>query len=301
MFTIKFALYAVALCCAAVALFLGGVILGPDPESTPLVIFFGATAISALCLWLSWRWDRVTFVRFSAVMSLIAGLIAAMVLIEWDTIVTGAVVVLGIAVVIGAASGWWLWRYYRSKDPVPDVLRELFDDKLIMERLDVQIAYLISSTVIAPLGTVEARIYLQNCCRGPRRVKAALSPERPRWWKPSGPLRVPAAESFELQSAEVGYLSIPIQASEDAEGTFDLWLELAIHGSRGDRIRKRRARELSLRWPWWFRFLGLLGGHLLFGGGAKARIEIDPEASLGNADPTEGTRWHRLYPEEEAE
>ncbi|MBW2523219.1 MAG: hypothetical protein JRI23_03550 [Deltaproteobacteria bacterium] len=293
--SVKFLLYAVALLGGLVATFVGAMALAGDPQPTLVAIGLGAAGASSLCLWLAWRRDRVTFMRFVAVMSLIVGMVALMVLIEWDRIVVGAALILSVAAVLGAIAGLWLLRYYRAEDPVPDLLRELFDESAILERLDVQIVLYVSSREVAPLGTLEARIYLQNCCRGPRRIKAGLSPKRARLWSGGGPLRVPPPESWELGAAEVGYLSIPVQAVEDAEGSFDLWLELSVGGSRGERIRKRRARELSLRWPWWFRLIGLLGGHLLFGGGARARIRVAPDASPGEADPTEGSRWHRLY------
>jgi hypothetical protein len=292
----KFGLYFVGLISAVVVLAASVPLWAEgDGSAITLAVVAGAAILSVLCLWGAWRYDPVSFARFAAVASLLSGLFAIILLWQWDRILVGAVVVLALSAVVGIGIGRWLWRYHHADDPVPDVLSELFDRSLIMERLDIQIVYALSEARLSPLGATELQIYLQNCCAGPRRVEAKLRTRRAGWKRPRGSLRLPPSESFELGGGEAGYLSVPVQASEDADGAFDVVLELHVRGSRGARIRKWRAPALPTHYPWWFSILALAGGQLLIGGGAKARIEVAADGSPGDADVTAGSRWHALF------
>jgi hypothetical protein len=269
-----------------------GAFAGAVVEPVLAALALACGLLGALSAFVAARLDRITFLRFVAVVGLVISLIVGALLLEAESVGAATLALGGAAALVAAYAGLQLWRYYRTSDPVPDVLRGLFDEAAIMERSGIQLAGIAQPASVAPGSALEVRVYVQNCWDGPRRVRVELAAQRP-LFRGRGRLQPNGPADVELRPCEAGHISFTCTATHDAAGPFDIWMSMSASGSRGERVRRRTATPLSVKWPLWFTLLALPWG-IVHGGGARVRIHVRADGPRG-APPTNGPVWTPLW------
>ena len=275
------AVYVLVTLSLFVAGFALAVVLGDAPGRTQAsAVFAVAAVIGGLGLYVEARRDLYAFSMYVTVLASLMLVGSGAVAVMFGGSRSVSIPVAMAAFAVGAATLRYILRSQFGKDAVPNVLRQRFQDHEIFELQDVQFSFTRNYRVGAVNRPASACIHVQNCLDEERTVRVRLV-DKAALFSGVGRLIFVQPDPVRLGPGEVGEVTIPVRASDDARGELDLYWSAKISGARGRRLRKWRAQGVPPRIPPWLTlamggFAFLFGGLVAWGGGVKFRFQVSP-------------------------
>ena len=173
----------------------------------------------------------------------------------------------------------YLFRTQYRRGSLPDILRQRFDRRSILEVDGVQFVVAYGPLEIGGGECVQINVVAQNCWNEPRTLWFGLDVGTRLSLDRAG-LLFEREPSVTIPGAAVVAMTIPVVAQPEAKGRFVLHAKPKVEGSGGARVRHSRARTLGRRIPGWLTAALLFVGVIAWGGGVRIRIRVRKEQPL---------------------